>query len=52
MEFVQEEGFIMATTIEAFDGKQGNNIDVAIDVMVLHCNIYTFCSVKLTRHFR
>jgi hypothetical protein len=40
MEFVQKEGFIMAWIIEAFDGKKNNNIDVIVDAMVLHYNIY------------
>jgi hypothetical protein len=52
MEFVQKEGFIMARTIEASDGKQNNNIDVVVDVMVLHYNIYNFLKAKLTRYFR
>jgi hypothetical protein len=42
MEFVQEEGFIMATTTNASNGKEGNNIDVVVDVMVLHYNICNF----------
>jgi hypothetical protein len=46
------EGFTMATTIKAFDGKQDNNIDVAVDVMVLHYNIYYFLKVKLTRYVK
>jgi hypothetical protein len=42
MEFVQEEGFIMATITNVSNGKKGNNIDVVVDVMVLHYNIYNF----------
>jgi hypothetical protein len=41
-----------ATTIDAFDGKQDNNINMAVDVMVLHYNIYNFLKAKLTRYFR
>jgi hypothetical protein len=42
----------MATTIEASNSKQENNIDVAIHVMVSHYNIYNFLKAKLTRYFR